>query len=356
MSITIHHGHLSYFFFYFLLLQPQQFLVAAGTVPAVIVFGDSSVDTGNNNGIQTLLKSNFEPYGRDFDGGRPTGRFSNGRVPVDFFSEYFGLKKTVPAYLDPSFSMEDFVTGVNFASAGTGYDNTTSQVLNVIPLWKEVDYYKEYQVKLREFVGAEKANEIISKGVYLVSMGTNDFLENYYLLPTTRACYTIQEFEDKLIGIAKQFVEEIYSLGARKISLAGVPPMGCLPLERTINFMATLECNEDYNNVAREFNAKMHDLVKLLNKQLPGIHVVFSNPYNSLLQIIKRPSLFGMDVTYRACCGTGLVEMGYLCVLDNPWACLDANKYVFWDSFHPTEKTNQIMAQHLFKTVLHRFL
>ncbi|KAL2938759.1 hypothetical protein RDABS01_022208 [Bienertia sinuspersici] len=100
-----------------------------GKVPAVIVFGDSSVDTGNNNGIETILKSNFEPYGRDFEGGRPTGRFSNGRVPVDFFSEFYGLKKTVPAYLDPDYGMEDFVTGVNFASAGTGYDNTTSAVL-----------------------------------------------------------------------------------------------------------------------------------------------------------------------------------------------------------------------------------
>ncbi|KAH9602499.1 hypothetical protein KSS87_020958 [Heliosperma pusillum] len=102
-------------------------------VPAVIVFGDSSVDTGNNNGIKTLLKSDFSPYGRDFEGGRPTGRFCNGRVPSDFFSEYFGLKKTVPAYLDPNYGISDFATGVVFASAGTGYDNTTAAVL--VNLW-----------------------------------------------------------------------------------------------------------------------------------------------------------------------------------------------------------------------------
>ena len=54
------------------------------TVPAVIVFGDSIVDTGNNNFISTIVKCNFLPYGRDFAGGnQPTGRFSNGLVPSD---------------------------------------------------------------------------------------------------------------------------------------------------------------------------------------------------------------------------------------------------------------------------------
>lgn len=53
------------------------------TFPAVLVFGDSIVDTGNNNFIKTIAKCNFPPYGQDFMGGNPTGRFSNGKVPAD---------------------------------------------------------------------------------------------------------------------------------------------------------------------------------------------------------------------------------------------------------------------------------
>lgn len=53
------------------------------TVSAVIVFGDSIVDTGNNNNLKTPAKCNFPPYGRDFEGGAATGRFSNGKVPSD---------------------------------------------------------------------------------------------------------------------------------------------------------------------------------------------------------------------------------------------------------------------------------
>lgn len=114
------------------------FASARAQVPAIIVFGDSSVDSGNNNVIPTLLKSNFKPYGRDFYGGHPTGRFCNGRIPPDFISEAFGLKPAIPAYLDPAYTISDFATGVCFASAGTGYDNATSKVL-VSPRYRVTD-------------------------------------------------------------------------------------------------------------------------------------------------------------------------------------------------------------------------
>ena len=120
-----------WFLFAHLLLQ---ILKTNARVPAIIVFGDSSVDAGNNNVISTVLKSNFRPYGRDFEGGRPTGRFSNGRIPPDFISEAFGLKPAIPAYLDPMYNISDFATGVCFASAGTGYDNATSNVLVSFPI------------------------------------------------------------------------------------------------------------------------------------------------------------------------------------------------------------------------------
>ena len=53
------------------------------TVPALFGFGDSIIDPGNNNHLNTLIKCNFPPYGKDFMGGIPTGRFSNGKIPTD---------------------------------------------------------------------------------------------------------------------------------------------------------------------------------------------------------------------------------------------------------------------------------
>jgi hypothetical protein len=103
-------------------------------VPAVIVFGDSTVDTGNNNQIPTPLRADFPPYGRDMPGGpRATGRFGNGRLPPDLISEALGLPPLVPAYLDPAYGIDDFARGVCFASAGTGIDDATAGVLVSAP-------------------------------------------------------------------------------------------------------------------------------------------------------------------------------------------------------------------------------
>ena len=53
-------------------------------VPALFILGDSILDAGNNNGILTLAKVDYYPYGMDFVGGAPSGRFSNGYTAADF--------------------------------------------------------------------------------------------------------------------------------------------------------------------------------------------------------------------------------------------------------------------------------
>lgn len=65
-------------------LQPVPGVRADPLVPALCIFGDSVVDVGNNNRLLTLIKANFPPYGRDFVGHRPTGRFCNGKLATDF--------------------------------------------------------------------------------------------------------------------------------------------------------------------------------------------------------------------------------------------------------------------------------
>ncbi|WCJ37475.1 GDSL esterase/lipase At2g04570 [Euphorbia peplus] len=331
-----------------------QVIKTQAKIPAIIVFGDSSVDAGNNNYIPTMARSNFSPYGRDFQGGRATGRFSNGRITTDYISETMGLKPTIPAYLDPAYNISDFAVGVSFASAATGYDNATSDVLSVIPFWKQLEYYKSYQTRLKAYLGEATANQRISESLHLISIGTNDFLENYYTMPGRSSEYNITQYQTFLAGIAENFIRDLYALGARKISLGGLPPMGCMPLERTTNLMGGNNCVERYNNVALDFNSKLNALVPKLTQQLPGIHLLFSNPYYILLHIIKNPSLYGFEVTSMACCATGMYEMGYACSQSSMFTCTDADKYVFWDSFHPTQKTNQIIGNYVVKHVLYK--
>ncbi|KAK9089782.1 hypothetical protein Scep_028864 [Stephania cephalantha] len=323
-------------------------------IPAVIVFGDSTVDAGNNNFIDTIAKGNFAPYGRDFDGGnKPTGRFCNGRLSTDFISDALGIKPFVPAYLDPAYSIEDFATGVTFASASTGYDNLTAQVLNVIPLWKQLEFFKEYKKRLEIYGGIATAQTIIQEAIFVISIGTNDFIVNYYVFPERSNQFTVEEYENFLLSISENFMLEIYKLGARKISLVGVPPIGCLPIVRTVfNLKFGRACREDLNEMSRSFNRKTRDLVSKLRREVKGLKLAFNDPYGLILSVVKHPHSYGIDIVAEGCCGTGVLELGFLCPKSNECSCPDANKYAFWDSVHPTEKLYRIIVDYTLNTTL----
>jgi hypothetical protein len=96
----------------------------------LLVFGDSTVDPGNNNRLQTAARANFLPYGLNFFGGmRPTGRFTNGRLATDMIAERLGIARTVPGFLDANLRLVQLRTGVSFASGGSGYDDNTANRL-----------------------------------------------------------------------------------------------------------------------------------------------------------------------------------------------------------------------------------
>lgn len=156
-----------------------------------------------------------------------------------------------------------------------------------------MEFFKDYQTKLRAYLGDEKANEVISEALYIISVGTNDFLINYYNFPQRRAQFTIPKYEDFLIGNAEDFIRKIYSLGARKLSLTGLPPMGCLPLQRTLNLKNPHSCSEERNKVALKFNEKLKVSVVKLMIELPGLEVLYTDVYELLSQLITQPSQYG---------------------------------------------------------------
>ncbi|XP_010260393.1 PREDICTED: GDSL esterase/lipase At5g45960-like [Nelumbo nucifera] len=312
---------------------------------AIYVFGDSTVDPGNNNYIKTLLKSNFTPYGRDFPNHKPTGRFTNGRLATDFIASYLGLKEFVPPYLDKTLSLQELMTGVSFASAGSGYDPLTSQLASVIDISKQLDYFREYKTRLEQAIGKKKTANIIEKSGVVISSGSDDFMFNYFLVPIRQLEFTVDSYQQFLIQNLWQTVESLWKLGVRKIAVSGLPPLGCLPLVITLNPINTNEiiergCIEKYSSAARDYNQKLQVELATMKKHYAklGGRIVYVDIYQPLLQLIQGHKQFGFKEWRRGCCGTGLVETTFLCNLKSP-VCPDASKYIFWDSVHPTERT-----------------
>ncbi|XP_019453018.1 PREDICTED: GDSL esterase/lipase LTL1-like isoform X2 [Lupinus angustifolius] len=91
---------------------------------AFFVFGDSLVDSGNNNYLLTTARADSPPYGIDHPTHKPTGRFSNGFNIPDLISQKLGAESPLP-YLSPELTGEKLLIGANFASAGVGILNDT---------------------------------------------------------------------------------------------------------------------------------------------------------------------------------------------------------------------------------------
>ncbi|CAN6541496.1 unnamed protein product [Malus baccata var. baccata] len=285
---------------------------------AVIVFGDSIVDPGNNNNIKTTVKANFPPYGRDFIEWMPTGRFSNGRVPSDFIAESAEVKKILPPYLDPNLSLQDLLTGVSFASGGSGYDHLSSQIV-------------------------ERTAIILSKSIYIVCTGTDDIANTYFTTPLRKPHYDIPAYTDLMIKSASSFLQELYGLGARRIGVLSLPAIGCVASQRTLRGRIHRECSEPQNQAAILFNSKLSTQIDSFNKKLPEVRLVCLDIYYTLLFLILNSAQYGFEVANRGCCGTGNIEVSLTCNPHTPGTCNDSLKYIFWDSYHPSEKTYAIL-------------
>ncbi|XP_027354611.1 GDSL esterase/lipase EXL3-like [Abrus precatorius] len=325
------------------------------SVPAVLVFGDSIMDTGNNNNnMQTFARCNFPPYGKDFKGGIPTGRFGNGKVPSDFIVEELGIKELLPAYLDPNLQPSDLITGVCFASGGSGFDPLTSKIAAAISLSGQIDLFKEYIGKLKRIVGANRTNFILANSVVLVVEGSNDISNTYVLSHAREVQYDIPSYADLMVRSASKFLKEIYQLGVRRIGVFSAPPIGCVPFQRTMMGGIVRECAEKSNYLSELFNTKLSRELDSLNRNLPNARMVYLDVYTPLLDMIVNYRNYGFKVGDKGCCGTGTIESAVFCNHLAP-TCSDEQDYVFWDSFHPSENTYRKLVGPILQKYMHKF-
>ncbi|RYQ97909.1 hypothetical protein Ahy_B08g093988 [Arachis hypogaea] len=327
-------------------------------VPALFIFGDSVVDVGNNNQLHTIVKANFPPYGRDFKNHRSTGRFCNGKLASDFTAENLGFTSYPPPYLNLRVKGNNLLNGANFASAASGYYDFTAKLWDAIPLSQQLEHYKECQNILVEVAGQSNASSIISGAIHLVSAGNSDFIQNYYINPLLNKVYTADQFSDILIQHYANFIQacfphistlqhNLYALGARRIGVTTLPPMGCVPAAITLFGSDSNVCVARLNTDALNFNMKLNSTSESLLRNLPGLKLVILDIYQPLYELVTKPSENGFFEARKACCGTGLVETAILCNKDSIGTCANASEYVFWDGFHPSESANKVLADDL---------
>jgi phospholipase/lecithinase/hemolysin len=82
-------------------------------------------------------------------------------------------------------------------------------------------------------------------------------------------------------------------LGARKLGVASLPPLGCLPAAITLFGFKENGCVSRFNTDAQGFNRKINSAATNLQKQLPGLKIVIFDIFKPLYDVIQSPSKYG---------------------------------------------------------------
>ncbi|KAK1610048.1 hypothetical protein QYE76_033721 [Lolium multiflorum] len=302
------HISLALLFVNLLLLLRHAHGAAAGAakskVSAVFVFGDSIVDPGNNNDRITAAKADFPPYGQDFPGGNATGRFSNGKT----------------------------------ATSSTG----------------QLELFHDYKERLKALVGEEETTRVISEGIYFTVNGANDFANNYFsIIPLRRHQYDLPSYVRFIVSSAVNFTMKLNEMGAKRIGFIGIPPIGCCPSQKELG---SRECEPLRNQAAQLFNSEITKEMHRLNAEqtIPGSKFAYLDIYYNLLDLIQRPNYYGFNEAAEGCCGSTVLNAAIF--IENHPACPNVQDYIFWDSFHPTEKAYNIVVDKLFQQNLQDLL
>lgn len=370
---------------------------AASCPKQVFAFGDGTFDTGSISSIfPSLLNYDYPPYGSTHFG-KPSGRFSDGRLVVDFLCEALGIPK-LPSYAQTVSS--DFSNGISFGSAfstigevKTGQTAGPFMFLNPFSLPMQVAQYLEFKttaglvhadktipntkISIQEGQGEDtdvvaatleqgvhaKArlprNEDFARGLYLVSTGAHDLINMF------NQNFTIEHMKgsfEKLMTTYGLAVRAFAKRGARDIVVFDVEPLGCQPFLLTLLPQSESDidrkgCRISVNALVQKFNKELRIRVEQWRAQHKA-NVVYLSQYDIKIDLINDIES-GFNNTNIACCG----------VPDSPYnvnivvpcgppgfdprtntplqatSCSSPSSYLYWDGFYTTEAANKYVAQ-----------
>ncbi|KAJ0989138.1 hypothetical protein J5N97_007494 [Dioscorea zingiberensis] len=266
-------------------------LVSFGNVDvSAAFFGDSILDAGNNHfNKNCTVQADFPPYGQDFFH-QPTGRLTNGRTVPDFISEYLGVDLQKP-YLEvdmlvKSGKLKNYpANGINFASAGSGVMKETNQGMGVIPL----------KVQLQQFEDLVKQNKIdknpIKQALYVFETRSNDVF--FYFLSLLDHQLDPDNYINMMLSEFQQAIQRLYGLGARKIAIFGLGPVGCIPARLFLPNTSVDQCHSKMNEMVVKYNLGLEAIVNQIPAKLHGAIGVYADTLDVVSLFLRFPQHYG---------------------------------------------------------------
>ncbi|KAJ7951446.1 GDSL esterase/lipase [Quillaja saponaria] len=189
----------------------------------------------------------------------------------------------------------------------------------VIDLKSQLGFFKDVERQLKQKLGEAEARELLSRAVYLTSIGSNDYSFPFITKSNILQLYSPELYVDMVIGNLTSVIKEIYKKGGRKFGFLSLGPLGCLPVSR-----ALIPENKGF---------------KYSNTKI----------YNSVTDRMENPLKYGFKEGNVACRGGGPYRGYYSCgglrIVKEYELCSNVSEYMFFDAAHPTEKANRQSAE-----------
>lgn len=220
----------------------------------------------------------------------------------------------------------------------------------VINLNTQLTYFKDVEKLLRQKLGDEAAKKMLFEAVYLINIGSNDYLSPFLWNSTVLQSYSHEQYVHMVIGNFTVVIKEIYKKGGRKFGLLDVGPLGCVPIMKEIKLQqGGMGCIEESTELAKLHNIALSKVLQELESKLKGFKYSISNFYTFLEERMNNPSKYGFKEGKIACCGSGpfrgLSSCGGKSSIKEYELCSNVSEYVFFDSVHPTDRAYQQIAE-----------
>ncbi|CAN1134669.1 GDSL esterase/lipase At5g55050 [Linum perenne] len=324
--------------------------------PVLFILGDSTVDVGTNNFLpESTSRADFPHNGIDFSHSRPTGRFSNGLNSADQLALMMGHKRSPqPFFLlkkKPRGFTKSKFRGVSFASGGSGIFHQTGQTpsnvssglrKNVVPLSEQTQQLSFVYNKILSVRKLKGTRDLFSKSLFFISIGSNDLFEHYH----SKSKQPTDKFIASLVQAYGNHLRNLLKLGARKFGIVTVAPIGCCPSQRVFNH--TLGCLEELNDLALAFHSQVTQLMYNLSFEYRDMKYSIGNAFLMTINVINNPNLGGFKDVTGACCGQGVLLNAQGPCTPTANLCPKRDDFLFWDSYHPTQKAAKLAAVTLY--------
>ncbi|KAG0504039.1 hypothetical protein HPP92_004111 [Vanilla planifolia] len=339
---------------------PATSTVASCKFPAIFNFGDSNSDTG---GLAAAFDTVKPPYGETFFQ-TPAGRYSDGRLIIDFIADSYGLPLLSP-YLD-SLSI-NFSHGANFATAASTLVDQNSSLFQggYSPFFLQVQTRQFSQFVSRSQIVAKRGDffrslmpkeDYFNESLYTIDIGQNDLTAG--LFPGK----SLEEFLPQTLAEFADGVRASYEKGARYFWVHNTGPLGCLAyalLRRNLSNAGELDpagCSAFYNNASRRYNEGLNETVGVLRKELPHAVITYVDVFAAKYALFLEPAKYGFEDPLMVCCGYGggkynfdydvrcgntAKRNGGTVLLGK--SCRRPSEKVVWDGTHYTEAANKVV-------------